>query len=88
MLVSVAEADETSSPTLLRSLSVYARALVCGVSAVYGDRRRHLPSSLALLLRPASLRYERRDFLPDEDTISDSRPGFPPPLPSGSRFNV
>lgn len=54
-----------------------ARACVCSVSAVYGDRRRHLPSSLALLLRPASLRYERRDFLPDEDTISDSRPGFP-----------
>lgn len=65
----------TSSPTL--PLCARARVCECSVSAVYGDRRRHLPSSLALLLRPASLRYERRDFLPDEDTISDSRPGFP-----------
>lgn len=63
-----------------------ARARVCSVSAVYGDRRRHLPSSLALLLRPASLRYERRDFLPDEDTISDIPVrAFPPSPPFPSR---
>lgn len=82
MLVSVAD---TYTTTRGRNVthpqphppSLCARVCECSVSAVYGDRRRHLPSSLALLLRPASLRYERRDFLPDEDTISDSRPGFP-----------
>lgn len=82
MLVSVADTYTTTRGRNVThpappSLSVRARVCECSVSAVYGDRRRHLPSSLALLLRPASLRYERRDFLPDEDTISDSRPGFP-----------
>lgn len=64
---------------------------LCGVSAVYGDRRRHLPSSLALPLRAASLSYERRDFLPDEDAaIPDSRATFSlaSPFAPGSRFNV
>lgn len=64
----------------------------CGVSAVYGDRRRHLPSSLALLpLRSASLGYERRDFPSDESTVTrQPLPPSPPlpPLMSGSRFNV
>lgn len=62
----------------------------CGVSAVYGDRRRHLPSSLALPLRSASLGYERRDFLPDENAIPDSRATFSlaSPFAPGSRFNV
>jgi len=51
----------------------------CGVSAVYGDRRRHLPSSLALPLCSASLGYERRDFLPDEDArLRQQRRGFLP----------
>lgn len=49
----------------------------CGVSAVYGDRRRHLPSSLALPLRSGSLGYERRDFLPDEDAIPTAARLFP-----------
>lgn len=54
---------------------------LCGVSAVYGDHRRHLPSSLALPLRSASLGYERRDFLPDEDAIPDRRAAFSPRYP-------
>lgn len=57
------------------------RTSCLGVSAVYGDRRRHLPSSLALPLRSASLGYERRDFPSDEDTKLDRRARLCPSAP-------
>lgn len=81
-------AADSTTPAALVPVPPPSPRNPCGVSAVYGDRRRHLPSSLALPLRSASLGYERRDFLPDEDAIPRQPRDFLPRIPLCARISV